>query len=397
MAMIANLQYGWTLFVNPIAGKYHFDKKALQYAFTIFVLFETWLVPFMGYAVDKFGPRFLVVIGGVLVGASWVMNAYAGSLESFYLAALIGGVGTAAVYGTCVGNALKWFPDWRGLAAGLTAMGFGVGSALTVTPIYNMIHSPDFGLEAAFLYFGIAQGAIVFLLGWFFRSPDLEILEEMHPAPRQSARPQYGPLDVVRVPLFWVMYLMFVMMAAGGLMAVAQLGPIAADFKIADAPVTLAGITLAALPFALTLDRIFNGFSRPFFGWMSDHIGRENTMFVAFAFEGAGILLLGRYGQNPVLFVILSGLVFFAWGEIYSLFPALCGDTFGSKFAATNAGLLYTAKGTAALLVPYTSVLAANYGWQAAFYAAASLNILAAILAIAVLKPLRKRYVTYNR
>src|SRR5208337_1951902 len=163
MAMIANLQYGWTLFVNPIAGKYHFDKKALQYAFTIFVLFETWLVPFMGYAVDKFGPRFLVVIGGVLVGASWVMNAYAGSLESFYLAALIGGVGTAAVYGTCVGNALKWFPDWRGLAAGLTAMGFGVGSALTVTPIYNMIHSPDFGLEAAFLYFGIAQGAIVFL------------------------------------------------------------------------------------------------------------------------------------------------------------------------------------------------------------------------------------------
>ena len=397
MAMIANLQYAWTLFVNPIVATYHFDKKALQFAFTIFVLSETWLVPFKGYAVDKIGPRFLIVAGGLLVGASWVMNAYASSLESFYLAAFIGGVGAAAVYGTCVGNALKWFPDRRGLATGLTAMGFGVGSALTVTPIYNMIQSPDFGYKAAFLYFGIGQGAIVFLLGWFFRSPDLKAIEAKYPAPIQSGRPQFGPLDVVRVPLFWIMYLMFAMMAAGGLMAVAQLGPIATDFKIADTPVTLAGITLAALPFALTLDRIFNGFSRPFFGWVSDHIGRENTMFVAFAFEGAGILLLGRYGQDPVLFVILSGIVFFAWGEIYSLFPALCGDTFGSKYAATNAGLLYTAKGTAALLVPYTSVLAAKYGWQGVFYAAASLNIVAAILAIAVLKPLRKRYITYNR
>ncbi len=397
MAMIANLQYAWTLFVNPIVATYHFDKKALQFAFTIFVLSETWLVPFKGYAVDKIGPRFLIVTGGLLVGASWVMNAYASSLESFYLAAFIGGVGAAAVYGTCVGNALKWFPDRRGLATGLTAMGFGVGSALTVTPIYNMIQSPDFGYKAAFLYFGIGQGAIVFLLGWFFRSPDLKAIEAKYPAPIQSGRPQFGPLDVVRVPLFWIMYLMFAMMAAGGLMAVAQLGPIATDFKIADTPVTLAGITLAALPFALTLDRIFNGFSRPFFGWVSDHIGRENTMFVAFAFEGAGILLLGRYGQDPVLFVILSGIVFFAWGEIYSLFPALCGDTFGSKYAATNAGLLYTAKGTAALLVPYTSVLAAKYGWQGVFYAAASLNIVAAILAIAVLKPLRKRYITYNR
>lgn len=210
-------------------------------------------------------------------------------------------------------------------------------------------------------------------------------------------RPQYGPLDVAAVPLFWIMYLMFVMMAAGGLMAVAPLGPIAADFKIADTPVTIAGITLAALPFALTLDRIFNGISRPFFGWISDHIGRENTMFIVFAFEGVGIFLLGHYRQDPVLFVILTGLVFFAWGEIYSLFPAICGDTFGPKYAAANAGLLYTAKGTAALRVPYTSVLAVNYGCQGVFYAAASLNIAAAILAIAVLKPLRSRYVSYNR
>ncbi len=397
MAMIANLQYGWTLFVTPVAGKFHFDKKALQYAFTIFIFFETWLVPFKGYAVDKLGPRLLVISGGILVGISWVMNAYAESLERFYLAAFIGGIGAAAVYGTCVGDALKWFPDRRGLAAGLTAMGFGVGSALSITPIYNMIHSPLYGYEAAFLYFGIGQGAVVFLLGWFFRSPNRAVIEEQHPAEPQSARPQYGPEDVVSAPVFWIMYLMFVMMAAGGLMAVAQLGPIAEEFKIADVPVTLAGITLAALPFALTLDRVLNGFSRPFFGWMSDRIGRENTMFLAFAFEGAGILCLGRYGQDPVLFVVLSGLVFFAWGEIYSLFPSLCGDIFGSKYAATNAGILYTAKGTAALVIPYTSVWAAHYGWKGAFYAAASLNIAAALLAIAVLKPLRRRYVAYNR
>ena len=333
----------------------------------------------------------------MLVGASWVLNAYARSLQDFYLAAAIGGVGAAAVYGTCVGNALKWFPDRRGLAAGLTAMGFGVGSALTVTPIYNMIQSQAYGYESAFLYFGIGQGVIVFLLGWFFRSPVPGLIEARYLPDPPSDRPQFGPMDVVTAPVFWIMYLMFVMMAAGGLMAVAQLGPIAADFKIAGTPVTLAGITLAALPFALTLDRILNGFSRPFFGWVSDRIGRENTMFVAFAFEGAGILFLGQYGQDPVLFVILSGLVFFAWGEIYSIFPALCGDIFGSKYAATNAGILYTAKGTAALLVPYTSVLAAAYGWQGVFYAAASLNIVAALLAILVLKPLRKRYMTRNR
>ncbi len=397
MAMIANLQYGWTLFVNPIAAKYHFDKKALQFAFTLFVIFETWLVPFKGYAVDKFGPRFLIGIGGVLVGASWVMNSYATSLEQFYLAAVIGGIGAAAVYGTCVGNALKWFPDMRGFAAGLTAMGFGVGSALSITPIYNMIQSPAYGYEAAFLYFGIGQGAIVFFLGWLFRSPDPSVIAAEYPAEPESARPQLGPGDVVTAPVFWIMYLMFVMMAAGGLMAIAQLGPIAADFKIAGTPVTIAGVTLAALPFALTLDRVFNGFSRPFFGWMSDRIGRENTMFIAFAIEGAGIICLGEYGRDPVLFVILSGLVFFAWGEIYSLFPALCGDIFGSRYVSTNAGILYTAKGTAALLVPYTSALAAAYGWAGVFYAAASLNIATAFLAIAVLKPLRKRYVTRNR
>ncbi len=208
----------------------------------------------------------------------------------------------------------------------------------------------------------------------------------------QSKR-DYKPAEMVRTPIFWVMYAMFVMMAAGGLMATAQLGPIAKDFKIADVPVSLLGITLPALTFAATLDRVLNGVTRPFFGWVSDHIGRENTMFISFAIEGLGIYALSQLGHNPIAFVLLTGLVFFAWGEIYSLFPATCGDTFGSKYAATNAGLLYTAKGTAALIVPYTSVLTTMTGsWHAVFLAAAALNIFAALLALFVLKPMRAAY-----
>jgi OFA family oxalate/formate antiporter-like MFS transporter len=196
---------------------------------------------------------------------------------------------------------------------------------------------------------------------------------------------------MVATPVFWVLYLMFVMMASGGLMATAQLGPIASDFHIADIPVSLAGLTLPALTFALSIDRFLNGVTRPFFGWISDKIGRETTMFVAFGLEGVGIILLSQFGRDPVAFVILTGLVFFAWGEIYSLFPATCGDSFGPRHAASNAGLLYTAKGTAALLVPLTSILAARGGWNAVFWVAAALNIGAAIMALAVLKPQRAR------
>jgi OFA family oxalate/formate antiporter-like MFS transporter len=196
---------------------------------------------------------------------------------------------------------------------------------------------------------------------------------------------------MLATPVFWVLYLMFVMMASGGLMATAQLGPIASDFHIANTPVSLAGLTLPALTFALSIDRFLNGVTRPFFGWISDKIGRETTMFVAFGLEGAGIILLSQFGRDPVAFVILTGLVFFAWGEIYSLFPATCGDSFGSRHAAANAGLLYTAKGTAALLVPLTSILAAQGGWNIVFWVAAALNIAAAIMALAILKPLRAR------
>jgi OFA family oxalate/formate antiporter-like MFS transporter len=390
MAMIANLQYGWTLFVNPIADKHGWSRAAIQVAFTIFVLTETWLVPIEGYLVDKFGPRPVVMVGGLLCGLGWVMNSFADSLTMLYVAAAVSGVGAGAVYGTCVGNALKWFPDRRGLAAGLTAAGFGAGSALTIIPISAYIKSA--GYEAAFLYFGIGQGLIVFLVSWFLtRAPESKLMGVSTAAVQQTKR-NYSPSEVLRKPVFWVMYLMFVLVAAGGLMATAQLAPIAKDFKIGDIPVNIMGLVLPALTFALAIDRVLNGLTRPFFGWVSDQIGREMTMLIAFGLEAIGILMLYNFGQNPVLFVVLTGMVFFAWGEIYSLFPSTCADTFGSKYAAANAGLLYTAKGTASLLVPLSSVLATATGsWHMVFIVASVMNAVAALMAWFVLRPMRRR------
>ncbi|MDQ0348575.1 oxalate/formate MFS antiporter [Ancylobacter vacuolatus] len=390
MCMIANMQYGWTFFVNPMQEAHGWDRAAIQVAFSIFIVTETWLVPVEGWFVDKYGPRVVVLFGGVLCGLAWVINSYADTLTLLYVGAALGGIGAGAVYGTCVGNSLKWFPDRRGLAAGITAAGFGAGSALTVIPIQNMIKNQ--GYEAAFFYFGVAQGVVITLIALFLAAPKKEQIAAFAAKAiakvSQSAR-DFAPKEMLSTPLFWVMYAMFVMMAAGGLMATAQLGPIAKDFGIADIPVSLIGITLPALTFAAAIDRVLNGLTRPFFGWVSDQIGRENTMFVAFAIEGVGIYALSVLGHNPVLFVILTGLVFFAWGEIYSLFPAMCGDAFGSKFATTNAGLLYTAKGTAALIVPFTSVITTMTGsWHAVFITAAALNIVAAVMALAVLKPL---------
>jgi MFS transporter, OFA family, oxalate/formate antiporter len=391
MVMIANLQYGWTLFVNPIDQKHHWGRAAIQVAFTIFVLTETWLVPLEGYLIDKFGPRVMVGGSGVLVAIAWVMNSFAGSLGALYLGAAIGGIGAGVIYGASVGNALKWFPDRRGLATGLTAAGFGAGSALTVVPIASMIASS--GYEAAFLWFGLAQGIVVVIVALFLRAPAPgEVAVPAAPAVAQSRR-DYGPAEVLRSPPFWVMYVMFVMVGTGGLMATAQLAPIAKDFHIDTIPVSILGLTLPALTFALTIDRVLNGLTRPFFGWVSDQIGRENTMFIAFLLEGIGIYALLQYATNPFMFVILSGLVFFAWGEIYSLFPATCTDMFGRKFATTNYGMLYTAKGTAALLVPLGNVLydATGKSWTAVFIVAAVLNIVAAVMALLVLRPLRMR------
>jgi MFS transporter, OFA family, oxalate/formate antiporter len=391
MAMIANLQYGWTLFVDPIDAKYHWGRAAIQLAFTLFVVTETWLVPVEAWFVDKYGPRVVIAFGGVMIALAWILNSYANSLVLLYLGAIIGGIGAGSVYGTCVGNALKWFPDRSGLAAGATAAGFGAGAAITVVPIANMIAAS--GYQHAFLTFGIGQGVIVFILAFFLRKPSRAMPAKKKQLNLPQTKVDFTPPQVLRSPIFWVMYLVFVMVAAGGLMAAAQIAPIAKDFKIADAPVGLLGFQMAALTFAISLDRIFDGFGRPFFGWVSDTIGREHTMFIAFGTGALMLLTLSVYGHIPIVFVLATAVYFGVFGEIYSLFPATSGDTFGVKYATTNNGMLYTAKGTASLLVPLASIIATNYGWQAVFVVAVALNATAALMAIFVIKPMRRAFI----
>ncbi len=326
MAMIANMQYGWTLFVNPIDDKYHWGRTAIQVAFTIFVVTETWLVPIEGYLVDKYGPRPVVVGGGLLCAIAWALNSVASSLPMLYFAAAIGAWRGRGVW-HLRGQRAEMVSQSPGPGSGDYRSRFRAGSALTVVPIANMIKTS--GYEAAFLWFGLGQGLIVFILGMALYPPSAKILSEVKSTLKAAATYNASPREVLKSPIFWVMYAMFVMMAAGGLMATAQLGPIAKDFGLHDAPISILGLTLPALTFALTIDRVLNGLTRPFFGWISDHIGRERTMFFAFGVEAIGILLLSKYGHHPVAFVVLTGVVFFAWGEIYSLFPATCGDTFG--------------------------------------------------------------------
>ncbi|MEA3198031.1 MAG: transporter, family, oxalate/formate antiporter [Gammaproteobacteria bacterium] len=393
MACVANLQYGWTLFVNPIDAKYHWGRPAIQVAFTLFVLIETWLIPVEGYMVDRFGPRWVVLIGSVLVAAAWVMNSVASSLPVLYFAAALGGIGTGCVYGTCVGNALKWFPGRRGLAAGITAAGFGAGAAITIGPIKAMIDSA--GYEHAFLVFGLIQGAIVFLVSWLLLVPPAQLITAKV-KPNQTAH-GYTPAEVLRSPVFYVLYIMFVLIAAGGLTMAASLAPIAKDLKIEKIPVELFGFVMPALVFALSLDRIFDGVGRPFFGWLSDQIGREYTMALAFFIGAAALYSLSQSGSNPVVFVLVTALYFGVYGEIFSLFPATQGDTFGSKFAASNAGMLYTAKGAGALLVPVAAGIAKDHGWGAVFSTAMTFNVIAGLMALFVLKPMRARHFAKSR
>ena len=394
MAMIANLQYGWTLFVDPIDAKFHWGRAAIQLAFTLFVVTETWLVPVEAWFVDKYGPSIVVRFGAAMITIAWVLNSFADSLVLLYIGAIFGGIGAGSVYGTCVGNALKWFPDHRGLAAGATAAGFGAGAAITVVPIAHMIATS--GYQHAFLTFGIGQGVIVFIVAFFLRKPTRAMPAKKKQLNLPQTKIDFTPPQVLRSPIFWVMYLVFVMVAAGGLMAAAQIAPIAHDFKIANEPVGLFGFQMAALTFAISLDRIFDGFGRPFFGFVSDRIGREHTMFIAFGTAALMLLTLSMYGHIPIVFVLSTAVYFGVFGEIYSLFPATSGDTFGVKYATTNNGMLYTAKGTASLLVPLASIIATHFGWQAVFVVAVALNATAALMALFVIKPMRRAFILGN-
>jgi OFA family oxalate/formate antiporter-like MFS transporter len=390
MGLVANLQYAWTLFVNPIQIKTGWALSAIQLSFSIFIVVETWLVPVEGWMVDKFGPRIVILIGSVFAATGWVLDSYATSIEMLYVAAVVAGIGAGCVYGTCVGNALKWFPDKRGLAAGLTAAGFGAGAAITVIPIGNMILSD--GYEHAFLFFGLAQGAFIFLLALLMVKPTPPT--GIQAMPRiVTTKVDYTSGQMIKKPLFWLIYGIFVVVAAGGLMVTAQIGPIAKDYGLAKLPMMFFGATLPLLTLTLSIDNLCNGFTRPLCGLISDRIGRENTMFFVFLGEGLAMLGLMQFGHDPYAFMTFAALIFLFWGEIFSIFPAICADTFGVKNAAGNAGTLYTAKGTASLIVPLASVLSAGGNWNVVFIVAAVVTIGAAIAAKFILAPARKRFI----
>ena len=389
MILIANLQYAWTLFVNPMSKAHGWSIGDIQIAFAIFIATETWLTPIAGWIVDRLGPRrgapLTISFGAVTVGIAWMLNAFAGSLEMLYICAAIAGTGAGAIYATCVGNAVKWFPDRRGLAVGITAAGFGAGAALTVIPIRMVIEG--FGYASAFFWFGLAQGVVLLLIAPIMRAPlPDELPQTAAPKVRQSSR-SFTPIQVLGSPAFWLLYVMFVLVSASGLMATAQIAPIARDYGMDSTTLFLGASVLSV---ALVVDNVMNGAARPFFGWVSDHIGREITMAIAFTLGAFSYALLAYGGSSPWSFVVAAALIFFTWGEIFSLFPSTCTDLFGTRYATANASLLYTAKGTSAWLVPLANLLKAATGsWHTVFVVSAAGNVLVVLAALLILRPLR--------
>ncbi len=389
MVLIANMQYGWTLFVAPMQKATNWDVTGIQFAFSIFIALETWLTPVEGWIADTLGPhrgpKIVVALGGIFAALGWIINSMAGSLEMLYFGAVVSGIGGGAVYATCVGNAVKWFPDRRGLAVGITAAGYGAGAVVTVIPIQMMIKS--MGYASTFFWFGLVQGVVIFLVAWMLKAP---LPGEVPPANQVKvlqSRSSSTPKEMLASPVFWLLYVMFVLVSASGLMATAQIALIAKNYNVADTVLLFGASTLTV---ALIVDGIANGGARPFFGWVSDQIGREYTMALAFGLGGIAYWLLGSLGASPWGFVFCAALIFFTWGEIFSLFPSTCTDTFGPKYATTNASFLYTAKGFSAFLVPLANVLKSYSGsWHAVFVVAALMNFVVVALALFVLRPMR--------
>jgi len=384
MMAIANLQYAWTLFTIPLTESLGAKLSAVQLAFGLFVLLQTWLGPLQGLLIDRLGTRVVVSFGAILVGLGWVGSGLANSLLGLYLWYGLGGVGAGAVYLSSIGTALKWFPDRRGFAAGLTAGAYGFGTALTILPIQWMIESS--GYRRTFIVWGVVQGLLVLMAAQFLRKAPTDLRASKSSKVVQNAL-NYTPGQMVRTGTFWLMYLMMTMVAFGGLMVTAQIKPIATTYGM-DEHVLFFGVT--ALGLALILSGVLNGATRPFWGYISDRIGRYQTMGIAFALEALGIFALLSFIGHPLWFVILSGLVFFAWGEIYSLFPAAVGDVFGPRYAATNYGIQYTAKGTASIFAGVGAAwIFETWGsWEAVFWVAVFCDLFAAALAFFWLRPL---------
>lgn len=389
MISIASPQYVWALLTKPYMQKLDVSLAQVQVVFSIVVGLQCFLSPLGGYLIDRFGIRKLLTLGALLVGSSWVVGSQATSLTSLYLTyGLFAGIGTGIVYIGVVGLMVKWFPDRRGLAAGIAASGYGMGASLTTFPVANSLTAN--GLESTLISFGIVFGLVCLACAWILKTPPDDYQATMHASLPVSHMPDVGPRKLLGQPIFWVMFLMMVLMSTSGLMVVSQMGAFAKDFGILDATV----FGMAALPLAMTIDRLMNGLTRPFFGWVSDKIGRENTMLIAFSLEGIAMTVWFITRENALLFVLLSGVVFFGWGEIFSLFPSTLTDTFGPKFASTNYGFLYAGAGVGAILGGPLAALMFQAGgsWTPVFISAIAANFLTAAMAILVLKPMRKAY-----
>jgi OFA family oxalate/formate antiporter-like MFS transporter len=390
--MLANLQYGWTLFVDPMHDANQWSRTSIQVAFTIMIFVNTWLSPIEGWLVDRQGPRPVVMLGGLFAALSWVMNSRAQSLQMLYVSAVVGGLALGCVFGTCMGTALKWFPDKRGLAAGMIAAGYGLGAALTAAPL-SMTIKQD-GYRYAFLSFGLIQGLAIIFLGALLVKPPLH-LAAIAPRKRIYQGPELRPLETIRTPVFWLTYLIYLLIAFGGMVMTAQLGPISRDFGLEHRTIAVLGMSAPVLTFAISIDNFANGITRPVSGLLSDTIGRENMMLLMFALEAAALLGMALAGRNPYAFLTFAALTFLFWGEIFVIFPAICGDSFGVRNAAANNGMLYTAKGTSALSVPLASMLVAATGsWNSVLLTASLCSLIAGLLAKFLLVPMRRRMVS---
>lgn len=387
MMSISSPQYVWTLFTKPYQDALGVPLSAVQVTLTILIVLQTWLSPVQGFLVDKFGPRALIATGCILSGLGWISAAYATSLVSLYLTyGLLCGIGTGIVYIGIIGLMVKWFPDRRGFATGMVAAGYGFGAIATTFPIDTMLKTV--GYQHTLIVFGIILGIVGALAASAMRAPrNDDVLPP--PAVMASSR-NVAPKDMLKTKVFWLMFIMMTMMSTGGLMVISQFAAFSRAFGVANVMVW----GLAALPLALTVDRITNGLTRPFFGWLSDRIGRENTMGIAFLFEAAAIALMVYCRNDALLFVVLSAVVFFGWGEIFSLFPSTLTDTFGTKNATTNYGFLYMAQGVGSVLgAPVAAYLAEQTGsWLPVFGIIIAMDVITGLLALFVLKPMRKSY-----
>ncbi|MDB5961281.1 MAG: putative transporter of the major facilitator superfamily [Massilia sp.] len=387
MMAISSPQYVWTLFTKPLLAQFGGTLSQLQVTFSILIVLQTFLSPFQGYLVERFGPRLLLSVGALMTGASWVLAAQATSVAGIYLTyGVIGGIGTGIIYVGVVGLMVKWFPDRRGFATGMVAAGYGMGAIITTFPIASSLAATNY--QHTMLTYGLAIGVAGLLAAQLLRRPPVGWMAQYRPA--TTTRHDTSPGEMLKTPVFWLMFLMMTMMSTSGLMVISQMGSFAKDFGVTEAMV----FGMAALPLALTIDRFTNGLTRPFFGWVSDRIGRENTMTVAFGLEGVAMIIWLLTRDNAVLFVLMSGVVFFGWGEIFSLFPSTLTDTFGTRDATTNYGFLYMAQGIGSVFGgPLAALLHERTGsWIPVFYSVIAMDLITAVLAYFVLRPMRRRY-----